>query len=61
MTTAVAIGIVVGVSAVKMIGVGVCLGLGFWMAKKATSRVDRWALENDEDYLKSLLPSADDD
>ena len=38
---------------IGLIGVGFCLGIGFWLAKKATEPLDNWLAKRDgENYLQ---------
>ena len=42
------------VVALKLIGMGFCLGIGFYMSKKLTNKVDQFLFENSNEF-KELL------
>jgi hypothetical protein len=39
---------IIALTAAKLVGVGACLGVGFWASKKATARLDAFLLLYDK-------------
>ncbi len=45
---------VVGLVGLKLVGMGLCLGVGFWMSRKLTDGVDGLLLVHDRKFMGEL-------
>jgi hypothetical protein len=44
----------VGLASAKLVGAGVCLGLGFWVSKQITKKLDYYLVLHDKEFNQEL-------